>query len=213
MGNLKKVLETVKVLWSDARGRALIKLGLYIVFLAFVFIYIKELYRNAEPIKKALTTNEILEQYSNKENYMSKYSIGDKEYRYLKNQKQMVVISGVTYYIEEDRLFDSRTNTIVDYSEFPFWTFTPNYINELILSGEELYSKNYKDGTKEISYLVSLSRYLDKDEDNSLLKDKNIEIVITIKEEKITKTSIDLKDYYAYIGDTNTNSLINIEYE
>lgn len=221
MENIRKILEVIKTLWSDTRGKALIKLGIYIIFFVFVILYINGLYDNATPVKKVLTTDDIIEQYSKKENYMSKYTIGEKRYTYIKNQKEIVTINGETYYIENGDLINSKDNSLVtNYGEIPFWIFTPNYINDLIKNGEKSYNKSYNDGTEEISYLIPLSELIQtndyfshKNNYNGLLDDKNIEIIIMIKDDNIFKTSINLKEYYDYLSNNTTNYLISIEYE
>ena len=49
---MKEYIKSLKVLWSDERGRAIIKLGVYIIFMMIVVLYARSLYKVKSTPKK-----------------------------------------------------------------------------------------------------------------------------------------------------------------
>ena len=60
---MKKFIELFKVLWNDDRGKALIKLGFYLVFMVFVVVYAQSIHSRSESELKELT---LIEKYAKK---------------------------------------------------------------------------------------------------------------------------------------------------
>ena len=183
-------IESVKVLLSDKRGRALVKFGIYIFFMIFVIFYIKGMHKEQPIIEE--------DPYISQTSYKENIKFLDKEYE-LEAYDSIIKFKNDTeeYTVENGILYKDKE--VIEY-EFYFWNLTPSFIGELV-SNKEAYSETkYKDSSIETTYEISLEEFVKKFKCKPLLldsyDDKNVIVKIKKQEEKIVSVYIDLSNYY-----------------
>ncbi len=216
IANLKKV-------WADERGKALIKLGLYILFAVFAVFTASATYRlnNADKNNSNNTPVDAMTAYKDLSSYAGSYIINDNKYTFTSANKEIIKIGDYNYFVEGTNLVNSLDATLeAPTFDFKFWYLTPSFVYDLIKNGEESYTTNFANGSVETSYLVPLKYFTSKYdgtvlaiENTSILRDKNIEIVTTKTENKIVKVKINLSTYYVLINDQINNYNVEIDYE
>jgi len=216
IANFKKV-------WADERGKALIKLGLYILFAIFAVITAGATYRinNANNDKHDNTPVDAMTVYKDLSGYAGSYIIGDNKYTFTSATKQIIKIGDYYYFAEEQKLVNNLDATLeAPTFDFKFWYLTPSFIYDLIKNGKQSYTTNYANGSVDTSYLVPLEYFASNYDGNvlsienpSILAGKNIEIVTTKTENKIVKVKINLSTYYVLINDQIKNYNVEIDYE
>ena len=212
-----------KKIWADERGKALIKLGLYMLFVVFAVFTASATYRlnNADNNNPDNNSVAAITTYKNLSGYAGSYIIADNKYAFTSATKQMIKIGDYYYFAEGKNLVNNLDATLeAPTFEFKFWYLTPAFIYDLIQNGEESYTTNFSNGSVETSYLVPLEYFASNYDGNvlaientSILDGKNIEIVTTETENKIVKVKINLSTYYVLINDQVKNYNVEIDYE
>ena len=186
--------EGVKVLLSDKRGRALVKFGIYIIFIVFAVTYVRAIHETRE-------VKPVVDSYTSQTTYKETIKFLDKEYELennvgirFKDKEEYTVISNTVY----------KENEKIDY-DFYFWNLTPKFIGELV-SDKEAYSETkYKDSSIEKTYKISLIEFIEKFDGKELNLEEyeDNEITITIKKmnDKVVSVYLDLTNYYSFIDD------------
>lgn len=217
----QKFIEFIK----NKKAVSLVKLGFYIVLIIVAVLYASSMNRVSKETKEnnqVVTSNDPIENYKNKSSYKAIYKYRSNEYVYTNVNKELLKIGDNTYLISEGKLIDQLdSENEVPSFEYNFWYFTPSYITKLIISyGEENYVTTYSNGTTEKSYLVNLSDFLktfkgitlDID-DEKLINNKNITILLYIKDNEVTAVDINLSSFYKLIDTSATEHVLKIVYE
>lgn len=196
--------ESVKTLLSDKRGRALVKLGIYILFMAFVIMYV-QVKNDRKPTKQTNINTP-------KTTYSETIKFLDTEYE-LKSNDGIIRFSkdDHEYVVMDDEVYEGKN--LVDF-EFLFWKLTPTLINDLTKDIEPYSETKYKDSTIEKTYYVSLIDFTKKFQDNNSLEefeDKDIIIKIKKKDSEIVSVYLDLTNYY-YFLEQDKNLEVEITY-
>jgi hypothetical protein len=217
------LIANFKKVWADERGKALIKLGLYILFAVFAVFTATATYRinNADNDKHDNAPVDAMTAYKNLSGYAGSYTIGDNKYTFTSATKQIIKIGDYYYFAEGQNLVNDIDATLeAPTFEFKFWYLTPSFIYDLIENGKESYTTNFSNGSVETSYLVPLDYFASNYDGNvlaientSMLDGKNIEIITTKTENKIVKVKINLSTYYVLINDQITNYNVEIDYK
>ena len=198
------LFETIKVLLSDKRGRAIVKLGIYMIFMAFVIIYI-QVRNDREHIEK--------ENFNTpKTTYSETIKFLDYEYKLESNDGIIRFFEGEhEYVVRGDEVYEGKE--LVDF-KFLFWNLTPTLIDDLTKNVEPYSETKYKDSTIEKTYYISLIEFTKKFiGTNSLeeFEDKDIIIKTKKKDNEMVSVYLDLTNYY-YFFEQDKNLEVEIAY-
>lgn len=224
---MKEKLDNFKVwfkkTWADERGKALIKLGLYCLFVLFATFTATATYKYYSNEEKTENKTQLsaMEKYKQLNSYLATYVVNGVSYPYTSANKQIIKVNDVSYFIDADKLTNVLDSSLAAPEfDFKFWYFTPTFIIDMIKNGSSEYTTSYTDGKKVEAYLVPLKYFATKytgnviaTEDSSIFDDKNIEILITEKDDTVTKVEINVTSYYAFINNLATNYNIEIDYQ
>lgn len=210
--SLLLIINTFKKLWADERGRAVIKLCMYLIFVVFATI------TATSTLKMNKTNNtkviNVLDKYEAITSYSATYDINSTNYYYSNKDKEIVIIDETSYFVNDNKLISSINGE--EYNiDFKFWGLTPQLISQLIEKGEKSYTTTFNDNSTKTSYIVKTEDFIKlfdlnilDIENNTVVKDKNIEIVLTKKDNNISSVFINLSTYYAFINnDVNTYNI------
>lgn len=208
---IKDLIEFMK----DKRNRAIMILGLYILF----FIFIGILCHNSLKVNNSnITTPEVvtktpLEIYGSMSNYeyTYNYNVNDnittivgKVYR----DTIYMTLNNNNYYINDNNIYQIKSDKFVETTLGSLYLITnkdiSTYISKGTLAGK---SDNFEEGTTSTKYSVPI-----KDFDSTINSSDLIYITLTEKNSVIYKVDIDLINYFKAIGKTKTKALIEIEY-
>lgn len=214
-------IETFKKIWADERGKALIKLGLYMLFAVFAVITAGATYRINNQNNENNKPVNAMEKYINLKNFSGDYIIGDKKYSFTSATKQIIKVGTFSYFVEDGKLVNAVDPTLESpVFEFKFWYLTPTFISDLIDNGEKSYTTTFSDESIESAYLIPL-KYFTRNytgtilpiENDSIFNNKNVEIITTEKDKEIVKVKINLSTYYTLIDSQVTNYNVEIDYK
>ena len=170
---MKKFIE----LWKNAKTNALMKLGLYVIFFIFVFIFISSLTTNPVEERKITTP---MDEFATTINYQ--YEVNDITVR-------------VTGHVRTILYEDVELLDIPEELEKYIIDINPKKIRELVDLGV-LESTNHIDNSN--TYLVETSHFrtivLDIEQDCNYM----IKITVFEENEKIVKVILDLSNYFEY---------------
>ena len=189
--------EKIKVFLSDKRGVALVKFGIYIIFIIFVLFYVKGIHEEKD--------NKVLEDpYISQTTYKEKISFLDNEYELENDSTIKFYLNDEEYEVKEDVVY--KGEEIEDF-DFYFWNLTPNFIGNLVKDHEAFSKTTYQDKTEEKTYKISLLEFFAKFKGKELnleeFDDKQITISIKKKNDKVVSVYLDLTNYYYFINDEN----------
>lgn len=213
---MKKYFEMFKIIWGDERGRALIKLGLYLIFMIIVVMYAKSMYSSNLAEKEVQT---VFEKYINERTYSENITVDDKTYS-LTNTNNFITFKyeADLYTVLDNTVTLQENNEIKDF-EIYFWNITPSLIGNLIKNKETFFVTQYNDGTKDKAYKVSLLDFISKFNGSSLdvkfieeIPNEEIIVVINETEQYIKKVSLDLSSYYKLVTGISKKYNVQIEY-
>lgn len=227
--NNKQIDEYVKKfkeLWANDFYKSLIKLGFYAIFLVFAVIAARASYSSFVDSSKdtskkpAVSEEEVFEDFSKQREYEAIFTVNNLVYNFNSKGKTIIRYDNKSYFLEDNKLVNTLDSTLPSpIVDFEFWHLTPSYISSLINQGSELYTKTYKTGEKEVSYLISLEEFFTSFLGSPYaitggsLDGKNIELVVTSLEEKITLVKFDLSSYISAINNQISELIVNIEYK
>ena len=214
-------IETFKKVWADERGKALIKLGLYMLFAVFAVITAGATYRFNNQNDENNRPVNAMEKYVNLRAFSGNYIIGDKTYSFTSATKQIIKVEDFSYFVEDGKLVNAVDPTLeTPVFVFKFWYLTPKFISDLIDNGEKSYTTTFSDESIESAYLVPLKYFASNYtgtilpiENDSIFNNKSIEIVTTERDKEIVKVKINLSTYYTLIDSQVTNYNVEIDYK
>jgi len=210
---MRDYIDIFKTLWGNEKGKALIKLFLYLIFLIIVIVYI----RTTKVNRHNNTAINAIDSFKNMTNYTevvtidnNKYDLDVSEYTYLK-------INNMSYQILNNSVISSIDNSLLNFDIY-FWNITPKSIYRLIKDKDIYSNTSYSDGLKSKTYLVKLVDFL-KEVNTSLdiemieeIKDIDIKITMSEKSKKIVSVELELADYYKIRTGISKEYDIKIEY-
>lgn len=212
---MKKFLEMIKVLWNDQRGRALIKLGIYMVFMTIVVLYARSLSsKNTETVKPKKS---VFDSYAEMILKNEIITINDTKYE-ISFGNETILMDSDNKYIISNNVVKTEANEIIE-NKIYFWNITPKLIGNLIKDKEKYFETKYNDDTKEEGYKIKLSEFIRyfngiNLDDNSLENLDSKEILISIKQdqEKVISVNLDLTEYVKLILEDINLYNVKIEY-
>ncbi len=145
---MKTFFGTIKTLWKNPRGRALLQIGLYALFFGIIFLLL-----NIQTSSKISYTVE--EQYErwNQYHYVMTIENENKIYHIygskMKEETFLVEGQNQTYRIIDEMIVDENNNVV---STFDWNLFSPRQLSSFIKNGIINSTTSYKDGSKKIEY-------------------------------------------------------------
>ena len=152
---MRKILDNIKILLADERGRALVKLSAYLLFMFFVILYARMLVRNSDNEQNLKTP---YEKFISQIEYTADINYSGEEFSLIGGN-----ITSFTYGEEQYIVVDSKLKKDeieVDDFEIYFWEITPKFIGKVLENKEPEYTSNYKDGLVKKGYKISLYEFL-----------------------------------------------------
>ena len=197
--------EKIKVLMSDERGRALVKFGIYIIFIIFVVSY-------ARGLAGKRATRVIEDPYTAKKEYKEKITFLDNTYELTSDSSIKFLLNDEEYKVKDNVVYKDEEE--VEY-DFYFWNLTPSFIGNLVKNKEVYAETKYKDSTIEKAYEISLLEFIKNFKGKTLeleeFEDSKVIIKIKKLKDEVVSVYLDLTNYYA-LFDKNIRLEVNIEY-
>lgn len=193
---VKKFLD----LWMVPRYRALIILGLYIIFFAVVISSFKTDSYVYRPIKNK---ENALEKYEKMDNYQYSATIENEISKKMSGRvykdKQLIMLDNNNYYYDGNKLY-KKEDSYIEFNEnlleFDIWRFTPKLICELIQNGKLESKTEYADGIKSKTYLVSLVDFIKLYFGDDTTGKESVYVTLYEHDNMITKVELDLTSIY-----------------
>ncbi len=208
---VKDFFKTLKETWKNPKGKALIKLCLYFLFMFSVIIFV-----NISSLNKPrkIIHDEYKKNNNDNYEYLEIININNKNFniegiRY-KNKENIKII-------ELNKEINIENNTILNESilensllnNLNFLNFQLDKIENILTQKQNSKSITYNDGSKKTEYLLNTSEL-------NLFKDNitvDYKIVKYEKNNDIIKLEIDVTNLYKAINKNINTSLITIEYK
>lgn len=198
---------TFQLLWSDTRYRAMIKMGMYAIFVGGVLIFIQvtsNMNRNShETVYKTP-----LEQFAENTEYQYQIKLEELNTEMLVQEvngtrdsilNKFTLLGNPTSYMIQDNLYYISTGTEAVLTNnpllFDITKLTPAILKEMIDGGEEIANTTYKSGIKEITYEVPLKTFIRYYNGTESELTGSIICKVQIENQKITKIDIDWTNY------------------
>lgn len=212
---MKKFINGFKILWNDERGRALIKLGAYILFIVFAIVYARTV--NSAMIEAEGNRKTALELFTEKKSYLADIKYDGVDVSLIGGDIISFEYNGDPYTVVNSQLLKNGENNS-DF-EIYFWEITPKLIGKLVDEREADYISNFKDGTIKSGYNITLYDFI-KEFNGSVLNVSDIEnipedtitIVLEENDSKITKVILELDSYYKLVKNENKKFRIELKY-
>lgn len=199
-----KLFENIKILMSDKRGRALVKFGIYIVFIIFVVAYV----RGLNDTKPAQVKDPFIE----KTNYKEKVTFLENVYELTYDSSIKFSVNNEEYEVKDDVVY--KDGEIVEF-DFYFWNLTPNFIGNLVKNKEVYSETKYKDSSIEKTYEISLLEFVKSFKGKTLELDEfeDDKVIVKIKKlnDEVVSVYLDLTNYYVFF-DEDIKLEVDIEY-
>ena len=200
-----KLFENIKILMSDQRGRALVKFGIYIIFIILVVSYVRGL------ADKKIEKKEV-DSYATKTSYKEKVTFLDNTYELTYDSSIKFSVNNGEYEVKDDVVYKDGEEIEFD---FYFWNLTPSFISNLVKNKEVYSETKYKDSSIEKTYEISLLEFIKSFKGKPLELDEFIDnkIIVKIKKikDEVVSIYLDLTNYYV-LFDEDIKLEVNIEY-
>lgn len=220
----KSIKENVYVqkfleLWDVPRYRALIKLGLYIIFFIFVITLIKTQDNNIS--KNPVTKINVMENFKNMNNYQYKVIINNEvEETFISrvnNGKELILYNSDTYYFDGIKMYkkiDSYQEFKDIIFDFDIWRFNPLFITNLIDKGEFNAKTEYQDDTISNEYLVKVKDFVKLYDNLDIEDERTFSLVVYQTKKQVNKVTLDLTNIYNMKENANAfDYKVNLEYD
>lgn len=220
----KSIKENVYVqkfleLWEVPRYRALIKLGLYIIFFIFVITLIRTQDNNIS--KNPVTKINIMENFKNMNNYQYKAIInneGEETFVSRVNSgKELIIYNSDTYYFDGIKIYkkiDSYQEFKDIIFDFDIWRFNPLFITNLIDNGEFNAKTEYQDDTISNEYLVKVKDFVKLYDGLDIDDERTFSLVVYHTKKQVTKVTLDLTNIYNMKENANAfDYKVSLEYD
>ena len=206
---IKNFFSKFKELWSDRRYRSIIKLSLYFIFFAIIFLFLGLSTKNEYSYDEVVN----FEDYVSYE-FVTNININDNIYN----------LNGERYYekykfLYNDEIFNLTYEDIqesyLDKNIINSFNFTPDLINNIINKSELVSEKKIISSNQIISeYSISLSKYLDILDFNLSNYDNPdfISIIVTESDNLVTKIELNLTNFYKNMEEDYFKYEISISY-
>lgn len=224
----KGKIDNIKVFLSNKRNKAIVKLGIYFIFLLFVVLYIRfnstsKLQKNYEPTNIIEKTDTITNQTAklkllNNYDINIKYEIiSDNNYNYELNLKKendivSVKMNDITYYQDENGFYELINNN-KNYTDNRIITdlplYLPNKLYNYLLQSKFQYKKEDLNSNKTINSLLKVSDFAYIN--NNIISNSD-DIIIETMENNTNEISIimDMTNYYKINENNIIKYIINI---
>lgn len=217
--------DTFKLLWADTRYRAMIKMGMYIIFVGGVLIFIQVTsIMNQNSHETVYKTP--LEQLAEKTDYQYQIKLEElntemfiQEVNGIRDSvtNKFTVVGNPTSYMIQDNLYyiSNETDAVLTSNPllFDITRLTPNILTEIMKSGEEIANTTYKSGIKEITYEVPLNTFIKYYTGTESTFTETIICKIQVENQKITKIDVDWTNYRKIIQPTTISSNLTLVFQ
>lgn len=204
-------IEQIKEFIKDKRNRAIVTLGIYIIFFLLVGIMCHNGLKSSDN-KVETVTKTPFEVYSSMSNYEYKYTytmddsitnIVGKVYR----DNIYMTLNNINYYYN-GKIYEIKGDKFVETTLGSLYLITNKDIANYINKGTKVSkSDNFEDGITATKYSIPIKEF-----DSSLISTDNIYITLYENSSGIYKVDIDLINYFSALGKTKTKALIEIQY-
>lgn len=209
---MKNYWETFKIIWNDTRGRALIKLVLYLAFAVLAVFYTRSLYEDRVPSNPKPS---VMQAYIEKGLYEELITVDGIDYS-LAVEDLVRFNNGNEYYSILNGKVMCDNEDVTSKFDVHFWELTPKFIGNLVKDKVMFYETKYSDGSKETAYKISLNDFLlaynELVPEGNEIDDEYVTIVLHQTTEKVEKVTLDLSAYYKYKTENIKEYKIEIQY-
>lgn len=219
---IKEWWQTFKLLWADTRYRAMIKMGMYVVFVGGVLLFIQIvsiMNRNT----KEVVYKTPLELFAEKTSYQYQIKLEElntalvtEEVNGTKDDatNKFTVVGNLASYIIQDNLYyiTNETGVVITSNPvlFDMTHLTPSVLKEMIEAGEEVANTTYKNGSRETTYEIPLATFIKIYTGTVVDTTGMVSCKVQLEEDVITKISIDWTNYRKLQLPTVVNSNLSI---
>lgn len=202
---IKNYISLFKEYWKNPRYNALMKLGLWFIFLVFVSIFLRSGLSNEKKYYKQIENNSPINSFSKNDNYDFEYNItynlNNLKVRgsnYKNTMLYNIERDNNTYYVDDNKYYRLVNDKKIDVNNtlpFNIGMIKPDVIYQLIKLGNLDYTKENSNQSKEECYKIKLSDYTKLVEGKQINSDELITINYLIKDNEIISVGLDLTNY------------------
>lgn len=215
MYSMKRFIDGFIILWNDERGKALIKLCIYIIFIVFVVLYARSL--NSKDFDNREDNKVNLDSSIEQRNYLADINIDDIYISLTGGEIISFDYNNYQYTVVDSKLMKNGVES--DDFEVYFWKFNPNFVSQLLEEREPEYTSNFKDGSMKKGYIISLFDFVKEFQgskfnvdDTEFIPNENIDIIIEYSDSKIKNISLNLDNYYKLVTNENKSFDVLLKY-
>lgn len=216
-------METLKTLWRHPRYHAMIKLGLYFVFVAIVLIMIQVQSAINKQRMEQLPKKTALQLFSEYQEYTYTMTISETSNTVTTrtiqgkkdlDQETLTVDQDPTIYMIRDQEYyvitEQGEQKIASTLAYDVAKFTPSMLYGLITKGTVVASTNYTSGITETTYEVPGTDFLASLTDRSTKMTGNVILRVQMQNQEVGDIIIDGTNYRKSIDPNIVNSTLTI---
>lgn len=205
---LKEYWDLFKEAWKDSRKRAIIKLGLYIIFFMIVILMIKTSDNNY--VVDNNTTKNDYSNYNFNLNFNSNdiingtYDNNIIKYNYL-NQ---------IYYINDNMTYQMINNELLvtDNYSIHISRLLINELDNYLSESEEIYKTEFSDGRIKKGYEIEIEDFAYLYDNKEILDKNKLNISVTYLNDEINEIEYDLTQYFKNYYNIQDNYIIKLSF-
>lgn len=220
---IKNYINLCKEYWKNPRYNALMKLGLWFVFLIFVSFFLRSGLSSQKRYYEQSENNNPLKIFNEMENYNFEYNVTYnldnlkiKGSNYKNTMLYTIQNDNNIYYADNDKYYRLINDKKIDFKNtlpFNICMIKPKIIYQLIKLGELDYTKENSNQSKEEGYKIKLSDYVRLVEGKQINSDDVITINYLIEDGTITTVGLDLTNYIKLSYSNTIVYKLEINYE
>lgn len=226
--NLGIAWRKLREIWATPRGRAIILLCIYGIFITFVLSgvrgNIKKQNQHSTPATEEQTPTVTYTQLSDLDNYEydMKITKDDMIITYQGKHADQVDLfidtsNNNSYYLEQGIIYQIMNGVkqpvATPISEIDILRLNPETLQALIDEATLDYTKNYASGIEEKQYILSLPAFMRIIYASTISSNEIVTITTSTNENNIQKITLDLSGYSRYNNLNITNFTIDIDYK
>lgn len=193
---MKKYIKKFKELWANPRYKALLKLGLWFIFIAILVSMVRTGAEVKETINPKIESYEVVYKITSED---KNYTVNGVHFK----EKEKLIMDTYTYYYV-DNILNYQNSEAPDIEKISFGLLDYNSLKEKLSKTTQIDETTYTN-KKVISYIISDSYF-------NTLEDANV--VAEYESDNLTKVTISfngLENYQIEIEYKNFNTITNLD--